>query len=201
MPEATPVVALFGATALGKTEGARVRAERRGAEIVAADAMQVYAGLSILTNQPNPAQRARAIHHLVGVVSPQEEFSVAAYARLAHEAIDRLRSEGTPVVVEGGSGLYLRAALGDLTFAGPPDDDVRREFEVRWERDPAGVLDELRAADPGLLASLDAAKPAACAARPGGRARRRRAPAGHAARPSLAARRTLRASTDRPDAR
>ena len=156
---APPVVALFGATALGKTDVAVALAERLRADIVVADSMQVYEGLPIVTNQPDEAQRARARHHLVGFVPPQREFTVAAYAREAHEVIDGLLREGRAVVVEGGSGLYLRAALGDLEFAAPPDAALRRELEERWGRDPDGVLDELRRRDPAGLARLDASNP------------------------------------------
>ena len=157
--EGPPVVALFGATALGKTDVAVALAERLRAEIVVADSMQVYEGLPIVTNQPDEAQRARARHHLVGFVAPQREFTVAEYAREAHQVIDGLRRDGRAVVVEGGSGLYLRAALGDLEFAAPPDAALRRELEERWARDPGGVVDELRGLDPCGLARLDAANP------------------------------------------
>lgn len=153
------MIALFGATALGKTEVALALAERLDADIVVADSMQVYAGLPIVTNQPDEAQRARARHHLVGFVPPQREFTVAEYAGEAHAVIDGLRHEGRAVVVEGGSGLYLRAALGDLEFAAPPDAALRRELEERWERDPNEVLEELRRRDPAGLARLDAANP------------------------------------------
>ena len=157
--EAPPVVALFGATALGKTEVALALAERLRADIVVADSMQVYEGLPIVTNQPDEAQRARARHHLVGFVPPQREFTVAEYAREAHATIDGLRREGRAVIVEGGSGLYLRAALGDLEFAAPRDPALRRELEERWARDPGGVVDELRRLDPASLVRLDASNP------------------------------------------
>jgi tRNA dimethylallyltransferase len=154
-----PLVALFGATALGKTEVAIALAERLDAEIVVADSMQVYAGLPIVTNQPDEAQRARARHHLVGFVPPQQEYTVAEYAREAHVLIDRLRAAGRPVIVEGGSGLYLRAALGDLDFAARSDPEVLRELEARWAQDPEGVVDELRGLDPATSERIDTANP------------------------------------------
>jgi tRNA dimethylallyltransferase len=159
MPEAPPLVALFGATALGKTEVAVELAGLMDADIVVADSMQLYAGLPILTNQPSAAQRARARHHLVGLVPPQRESSVAEYALLAHEVIDGLRARGRAVIVEGGSGLYLRAALGDLTFGAPPDEALRREFDERWTNDRAGLLAEVHAAHLDAPAQLDAANP------------------------------------------
>jgi tRNA dimethylallyltransferase len=150
-----PVLALFGATALGKSDVAEVLAERLGAEIVVADSMQVYRDLPIVTNQPDQTESPR--RHLVGFVPPQDEFTVAEYARRAHEVIDDLRVEGRRVVVEGGSGLYLRAALGELSFAAAPDPELRRDLEARWERDPRDVVEELRRLDPATLARVDAA--------------------------------------------
>ncbi len=157
--EPTPVVALFGATGLGKTEVAVRLAELLAAEVVAADAMQVYEGLPVLTNQPHRDLRDRVRYHLVGVVPPQQSFSVHEYAVMAHAAIEEIRSRGTAVIVEGGSGLYLRAALGDLAFAGRPDPQARHELERLWARDPGAVVDELRSLDPATVARLDTANP------------------------------------------
>jgi len=154
-PAPPPVLALFGATALGKSAVADVLAERLRAEVVVADSMQVYRGLAVITNQPDAHSLPR--RHLVGFVPPQHEFSVAEYAHHAHEVIDGLRAERRAVIVEGGSGLYLRAALGDLDFQAAPDPALRRVLEERWQRDPGGVLDELRRRDPGTCARVDRA--------------------------------------------
>jgi tRNA dimethylallyltransferase len=123
LPPSPPrVLAIFGPTASGKTDVAEALARRIPAELVSADSMQVYRGLSILTNQ-SPA-------HLVGIWPLDHEASVGEYSRLAHEAIDGiLARERTPVVV-GGTGLYLRAALADLAL--PPA--VPPESRGRWER-------------------------------------------------------------------
>jgi tRNA dimethylallyltransferase len=153
------VVALFGATGLGKTEVAVALAERLGAEVVIADSMQVYRTLPIITNQPSAELAARVRYHLVGSVEPSQEWSVAAYANAAHAAMDDALARGARVVVEGGSGLYLRAALGELAFAGRPDPVVRRELEEAWGRDPGGVTGELRSLDPATAARLDLANP------------------------------------------
>ena len=96
---------------------------------------------------------------------------MAEYAAAAHAVIDGLRSEGRAVIVEGGSGLYLQAALGDLEFAAPPDPALRRELEERWARDPDGVLDELRRRDPAPARAPRRRQPAARDPRPRGRAR------------------------------
>ena len=127
--------ALFGPTGLGKTEVAVALAERLGAEVVAADSMQVYRGLPLLTNQPDAGQLERGRYHLVGFVDPSTEWSVAAYAEAAHMAIDAILARDRPAIVEGGSGLYLRAALGSLSFSGRPDAALRREL-----RRPGGAI-------------------------------------------------------------
>jgi tRNA dimethylallyltransferase len=153
------VIALFGPTGLGKTEVAVALAGRLEAEIVVADSMQVYRGLPILTNQPGAEQLERGRYHLVGFVEPSAEWSAAAYAEVAHAAIDGIVARGRPVIVEGGSGLYLRAALGGLTFAGRPDPALRRALEAAWARDPSAVIAELRALDPATAARLDLGNP------------------------------------------
>jgi tRNA dimethylallyltransferase len=154
------VVVLFGPTALGKTAIAVELAERLEAEIVTADSMQVYAGLPILTNQPTADQAARVPHHLTGFVDPQDDFSAAAYARLAQAAIDRLLEEGRQVVIEGGSGLYVRAVLGGLHFGPAPDQAVRAGLERRLGREGVAALAaELQRLHPELAGSVDLANP------------------------------------------
>ena len=155
MAEVPPVVALFGATALGKSDVALELAGLLGADILVADSMQAYAGLPILTNQPWAEARSRARYHLVAWATPQEEVSVARFSRRAHTVVDELLAAGTPVVVEGGSGLYLRAVLGDLGFGSPPDEARRRLLEDRWRRAPEELVAELRARAPDVAARID----------------------------------------------
>ncbi len=155
MAESAPVVALFGATALGKSEVALELARALGADIVVADSMQVYAGLPLVTNQPGPEAQAAATYHLAGWASPQEDHSVAEYSVRAHDVLDRLVREGRSAVVEGGSGLYLRAALGDLTFGGAPREDLRRLLEERWRREPDALVAELTARAPDVAVRVD----------------------------------------------
>ena len=108
------VVAVFGPTASGKTSVAEALAERIPAEIVSADAMQVYRGLPVLANQSERAS------HLVAIWPLAHEGSVAEYQRLAHAAIDDVLGRGRTPVVAGGTGLYLRAALSDLALPPAP---------------------------------------------------------------------------------
>jgi tRNA dimethylallyltransferase len=117
------VIAIFGPTGSGKTEVAELLASRIGTEIVSADALQVYRGLEVITNQPHRPTR------LVAIQDVSDEMSVGRYARLAHDAIDELVDRNGVAIVVGGTGLYLRAALVDMAI--PPAPVPAR---ARWER-------------------------------------------------------------------
>jgi tRNA dimethylallyltransferase len=128
------VIALFGPTAVGKTDVALALADRlraRGEHPVAvgADALQVYAGLEVLTGAATPQERGRLEHRLVGYLPVTETSSAGAYAELAHAEIDGLLETGATPVVVGGTGLYLRAALADLALRPPPRPGVRERLE------------------------------------------------------------------------
>jgi tRNA dimethylallyltransferase len=127
-------VAIFGPTGVGKTEIAVELAQllREGGErpvAVSADAFQVYEGLEQLTAKPGADQLARLEHRLVSVVPVDAQFSVAQYAELAHGEIDGLTGEGCRVIVVGGTGLYIRAALTELDLKPPPDPGLREQLE------------------------------------------------------------------------
>ncbi len=128
------IVAVFGPTAVGKTEVAvelanllRERGDRPVA--VSADAYQLYEGLDELVAKPGPEQLERLEHRLVSVVAVQQPFSVAQFAELAHAEIDSLEREGRRPIVVGGTGLYLRAALTELDLKPPPDEGLREQIE------------------------------------------------------------------------
>src|SRR5579871_3351604 len=109
-----PVIGLFGPTASGKSDVAAAIAGLIPAEVVSADAMQVYDGLPILTNRSPHSER------LVGIWPLSHEASVGEYAPLAHSAIDAAIAAGRTPVVVGGTGLYFRAALAELELPPPP---------------------------------------------------------------------------------
>jgi tRNA dimethylallyltransferase len=109
------VIAVFGPTGVGKTAVAVALAERlraRGADPVAisADALQVYAGLEILTGAAGADERARLEHRLVGFVPITQTYSAGAYAQRAHAEIDAALGDGRTPIVVGGTGLYLPPA-------------------------------------------------------------------------------------------
>ena len=133
MTSSPQVIAIFGPTASGKSAVAELVASRLGTEVVSADAMQVYRGLPILTNQPvSPTL-------LVGIKDLGEQMSVGAFAKLAHTAVDALVDRNGAAVVSGGTGLYLRAALVDMEVPGPPREGERARLEASYDADPAGA--------------------------------------------------------------
>jgi tRNA dimethylallyltransferase len=143
------VLAIFGPTASGKTAVAEEVARRIPAELVSADAMQVYRGLPILTNQSEHPAR------LVGYLGLDEEGSVAEYQRLAHEAIDEILTAGRTPVVVGGTGLYLRAALADLELPPPPPSGTRDRLERLYDEEGAEQAHALLAErDPEAAAAV-----------------------------------------------
>jgi tRNA dimethylallyltransferase len=149
-----PFLALVGPTASGKTEAAIELAERLGAEIVSVDSMLVYRGMDIGTAKPTPEQRARVPHHLVDVVEPSEPFSVAAYQALCRAAIDAIRGR---VLLSGGTALYLRAVVDDLSFPAT-DPSVRTSLEAEAERIGAVRMHErLAERDPSAAAKIEPA--------------------------------------------
>jgi tRNA dimethylallyltransferase len=155
------VLAIFGPTGVGKTDVALALAdlirERGGRPVaVAADALQVYQGLEILTGVPDRAQRARLEHRLVSFVPIDARFSVAEYARLAHAAIDELLAEGATPIVVGGTGLYLRAALAELALRPPPPAGVRERWQAELDaRGPQALHAELALAAPWAAQTID----------------------------------------------
>jgi tRNA dimethylallyltransferase len=123
---ASPLIAIVGPTAAGKSALALRLARERAGEIVSCDSLQVYRGLDIGSAKPSAAERAAVPHHLLDVALPQQPFSAAEYARLARVALSEIRERGRLAIVAGGSGLYLRALLGGL-FEGPSRDDALRQ--------------------------------------------------------------------------
>ena len=142
----TEVIAIFGPTASGKSAVATEVARRLETEVVSADALQVYRGLAILTNQPREPTRLVAIRDLA------DTMTVGEYAGLAHAAIDELVAERGSVVVAGGTGLYLRAALADLRIPPSVDPDARRRWEEAYDADPVRTVSTLAMLDPAAAA-------------------------------------------------
>ncbi|HEX4435455.1 MAG TPA: tRNA (adenosine(37)-N6)-dimethylallyltransferase MiaA [Solirubrobacteraceae bacterium] len=139
------IIALFGPTGVGKTAVAIALAEllrARGENPVAvsADALQVYAGLEILTGAATAAEQARLEHRLLSFLPLDASFSAGQYSQLAHAQIDELLAEGRRPIVVGGTGLYLRAALAEMDLRPPPPEGLRARLVTELERDGSQAL-------------------------------------------------------------
>jgi tRNA dimethylallyltransferase len=152
------LIVLLGPTASGKTDLALELAEAFGGEIVGADSRQVYRQMDIGSAKPTRAQQARAPHHLIDVVNPDEPFSLADYLRLTRAAIANVHARQRVPLLVGGTGQYITALVeGWNTPEAPPDPALRAELEAyAAEHGSAALFARLCAADPEAAAFVDA---------------------------------------------
>ena len=148
------LIAVVGSTAAGKSDLAVDLALALGGEVINADSMQLYRGMDIGTAKLTVAQRRGVPHHLLDVWDVTEAASVAEYQDLADAVITDVTARGKVPVLVGGSGLYIRAALGELDFPGT-DEVIRGRLEAQLaERGPAPLHERLQAADPVAAAAI-----------------------------------------------
>ena len=150
------VAAVVGATASGKTSLAVELAKRLDGEVISADSMQIYKGLSVATAKPTEEETRGIPHHLIDFVPLDEEFSVARFCVLGHEAIADISARGRLPIVCGGTGLYVDSLLNNIIFADIPSDDALRE-RLNAEFDETGgdaLLERLRSVDPETAGKL-----------------------------------------------
>ena len=124
---------IAGPTASGKSDAALALAERAGGEVVNADALQLYAGLRVLTARPSPEEERRAPHHLYGVADPGEAWSVGRWLRAVLPVLAGIGARGRPAVVVGGTGLYFRALTHGLAETPPVPEPARAAAQARLE--------------------------------------------------------------------
>ena len=148
---------LAGPTACGKTGLSLEWSEVTGGEIVAMDSMSLYRGMDIGTAKATAAERARTPHHLLDILDPHQDFSLADYVSTAAKACRQIIDNGRVPLFVGGTGLYLRGILRGV-FDGPPADwTIRERLEADAAKQPEGwLLAELEKVDPDTAARLHA---------------------------------------------
>ncbi len=160
MPAAQPdplaPLFLLGPTGCGKSAVAVALAERLGADIISADAYQIYEGLEVLTAAPTAEERARVPHHLVACLPPTVGNDAATHARRAGECLQRLRAQGRRAIVTGGSGLYVKFISHGISPAPPADPALRAELNAL---PLAELVRRLQEADPAGAAMTDLHNP------------------------------------------
>ncbi|VAX31974.1 tRNA dimethylallyltransferase [hydrothermal vent metagenome] len=146
---------LVGPTAVGKSAVAEILAQSFETDILIADSRQVYKNLEIGTGKPDFAARKRVKRHLIDFVSPEENFSAGAYKRKAEIHIAQMSAAGKKILIEGGTGLYLKALLYGL-WDGPPADWVYREHLMAREKaeGPGTLHRDLSVLDPSSASKI-----------------------------------------------
>ncbi|TVQ18154.1 MAG: tRNA (adenosine(37)-N6)-dimethylallyltransferase MiaA [Spirochaetaceae bacterium] len=159
MSIATPVVFLFGPTAVGKTD-VLTRLAGLPIEVISADSMQVYRGMDIGTAKPDPALREALAHHLIDILDPHERFDVGRFVDLADSCIAAITARGRIPVVSGGTGYYFRHLLFGLPRTPQIDPAVRERLQHDLETEGLAVLrSRLERVDPQSAARIDPADP------------------------------------------
>jgi tRNA dimethylallyltransferase len=144
---------LAGPTASGKTAAGIVLAQRIGAEIIALDSMTLYREMDIGTAKPTAAERSAVPHHLLDILDPSDEFSVAQYLTATMQAAEEIVARGRIPLFVGGTGLYLRSLLRGV-FEGPAADwNFRRTLETELSQTSPEALHERLAAVDSLTAA------------------------------------------------
>jgi len=152
-----PLVAIVGPTATGKSSLALELCQASPGEIISADSRQVYRCMDIGTAKPTKGEQALVPHHLIDVVAPDQDFSLALYQSKALEAIEAIRKKGKTAFLVGGSGLYVWALLeGWRIPAVPPDPALRQKLEDRARVEGGEKLyNELKETDPAAAERID----------------------------------------------
>lgn len=138
------VIALAGPTAVGKTKFAIMLAQAFDGEVVSCDSMQLYKYMDIGSAKPTAEEMAMAKHHLVDMIDPRDDFSVAQYQKLAKESIADIFSRGKTPIISGGTGLYLNSLLYDMDFSSAPEDnEYRNALEKKAEEEGREALHKM----------------------------------------------------------
>lgn len=123
-----PLIIIAGPTASGKTALAIEIAKEIGGEIISADSMQIYKGMDIATAKPTAEEMQGIPHHMLGIAEPDEAFSLARYASMAHEIIAQVAHRGKIPILAGGTGLYIDAVVSNLRL---PEEGYDKELRER----------------------------------------------------------------------
>ncbi|MBL8156211.1 MAG: tRNA (adenosine(37)-N6)-dimethylallyltransferase MiaA [Anaerolineae bacterium] len=157
MAGSLPLVVLLGPTAVGKTALAMRIAEACGGELIGADSRQIYRHMDIGTAKPTREQQGRVRHHLIDLIDPDVNLSLAQYQKMAVEVIRQLHGEGRLPLLVGGTGQYITAILEGWTVPEiPPNGALRSELEVfAQERGSMALHERLALVDPVAAARID----------------------------------------------
>lgn len=156
MPQSNKIVCVVGPTACGKTKLGIELAKKFNGEVVSADSMQIYRGMTIGTAAPTTEEMEGISHHMIGIADPKEPYSVARFVEEATACVDDILSRGKLPIVVGGTGLYLDALVAGRSFAqGESTGKTRQVLKDRLAAEGIEALHaELARIDPAAAARL-----------------------------------------------
>jgi len=151
------IIVVTGPTATGKTALGVLIAEKLNGEVVSADSMQIYKYMDIGTAKPTADEMRGIVHHMIDIILPWEEYSVARYVKDASQCIDDILSRGKQPILVGGSGLYIDSLIAGREFLVRSKSGHRQSLEDEYEKVGAdAMLQKLREVDPDSAAKLHA---------------------------------------------
>lgn len=152
-----PIIAVVGPTASGKSHLAVELAKWKQTEVVSADSMQIYREMSIGTAKPTPQEQEGVVHHLIDFVDLSQPFSVADYVSLAKKCVQNIYDQGKIPVLVGGTGLYIRSFLENISFSEQDRDEALRLVlaQKAKEKGIQELVEELKSFDPESAERID----------------------------------------------
>ncbi|MGM9558425.1 MAG: tRNA (adenosine(37)-N6)-dimethylallyltransferase MiaA [Oscillospiraceae bacterium] len=151
------IICVVGPTASGKTAFAVRLAQSLDGEVISCDSMQIYRRMDIGTAKPTAEEMAQIPHHMIGIVEPDEDFSVGKYVQMADAVLQDVLARGKTAVICGGTGLYVDSLIAGRSFAPYPATGKREALERRAAEEGIGpLLARLREVDPASAARLHA---------------------------------------------
>ena len=144
------IIVIVGPTAVGKTHVSLELAKKLDTEIISADSMQIYKGMDVGTAKITEEEKGGIIHHMIDIVSPDEDYSVSEFKKDAEVIIDNLLLKNKIPVIVGGSGLYINSLIYDLDFGNTKSNDKIREYYTYYykEHGEDALYDKLMKIDP-----------------------------------------------------
>lgn len=149
MSQKKSILVICGPTGSGKTSFALALSEKIPLEIISADSRQVYRLMDIGTAKPTAEEQAAVRHHMIDLIDPDQNFSVAEFVESAHPLIDSITERGALPCLVGGTGLYIKALLGGMADLPSGDEELRRRLHIKEQVHGQGILHrELQKVDP-----------------------------------------------------
>ena len=142
------ILTIIGPTAVGKTNISIKIAKVIKGQVVGLDSRQIYKGMSIGTAQPNKIEMQSIVHHLIGERDPWKSISAGEYSKMVIKSVNSITNAGGSPIICGGAGLYYRAINKGIFKKSSSNEDIRKDLELRYDKNPNKLHNELKKIDP-----------------------------------------------------